>query len=144
MLHAASVVVLATTAAGRAAAETVMPSGSGVPVIGGGGGGSTVSVDAAVNQLVEAIKVLTTAASHPPPGGAPTHAQLCSCNDMLCYTLVTPCLPRLKHRQLPSVQAAGGVVQQGVDAAGVGVQYAKGVRLIPPYPRTSRPACTPY
>lgn len=59
LLYAASVVALSTSAAGRAAAETVMPFGSGVPVVGGAGGsgGSGISVDAAVNQLVDAIKV---------------------------------------------------------------------------------------
>lgn len=47
---------LSTSVAGRAAAETVTPTGSGVPVA-GAAGGSTISVEGAVNQLVDAIKV---------------------------------------------------------------------------------------
>ena len=53
-LPAAGLVAISTSAAGQALAETVTPSGSGIPVAGG-----AISVDGAVNQLVEAIKVGT-------------------------------------------------------------------------------------
>lgn len=48
---------LSMAAAGQALAETVTPSGSGIPVAGAGPAAGALSVDGAVNQLVEAIKV---------------------------------------------------------------------------------------
>jgi hypothetical protein len=46
--------------------------------------------------------------------------------------MLVPPFWRRSHISVSRSQAAGGVVQQGVDAAGVGVQYAKGVRSTPP------------
>lgn len=48
---------LSMAAAGQALAESVTPSGSGIPVAGAGTAAGALSVDGAVNQLVEAIKV---------------------------------------------------------------------------------------
>jgi rhodanese-related sulfurtransferase len=56
VLLPAGLVALSLTAAGQALAETVTPTGSGIPVAGGASAGGALSVDGAVNQLVDAIK----------------------------------------------------------------------------------------
>lgn len=92
LLPAGAAAAVTLLAAGQAVAETVTPSGTGIPTA-----GPTVSVDSAVNSVIDAVK------------------------------------------------AAGGVVQQGLDVAGVGAQYAKeAVDKAAPYVKTAADTVSPY
>jgi hypothetical protein len=91
----AGVVALSTSAAGGAIAETVMPSGSGVPVAGASSGGSSsISVDAAVNQLVDAIKVcrmlcaVGTLTQHTQQADCHAHLGMCTWRYSYCSLLL--------------------------------------------------------
>lgn len=94
---AASVLALSVSAAGRAVAETVTPSGSGVPVA-GGASGSTISVDGAVNQLIDAIKAGSNLRGW--------HIQLCSGSRprVDAKGVSHACTAQAAHSILPQIQ----------------------------------------